>query len=281
VKKQLILASVFAILVFTLFYYGKTVPKKELLSNTPKKDIKVFNINALIAEYKTKLPPSQLTYLSALENTITRGDVKAQQIKQHFELANFWKDSAKALDPYIYYLSEASKLDNSEKNLTFAAQLILANLRQEPDEAKLNWQTQQAIGLFEKALAINPNNDDLKIGLGSCYIFGKGRTGDATQTMQGIQKVLEVVRKDSTNMKAQLVLGIGGFTSGQYDKAIERLSKVVVAQPKNLEAIAFLADAYAAKGSKQEAIKWYEVSKKLANDLHYAEEVDQRIKELK
>jgi tetratricopeptide (TPR) repeat protein len=281
VKKQLIIASIGVLLTISLFYFGNTVPKKEAVTSTPKGQIKQLNINDLLADYKSKLSPSQLSYLSNLENSITRGDVKAQQIKQNFELANFWKDSAKAFDPYIYYLSEASKLDNSEKNLTFAAQLILANLRQEPDEAKLNWQTQQAIGLFEKAIAINPNNDDLKIGLGSCYIFGKGRTGGPTETMQGIQKVLEVVRRDSTNMKAQLVLGIGGYTSGQYDKAIERLSKVVVAQPQNLEAIAFLADAYAAKGNKAEAIKWYMVSKKMANDSHYAEEVDQRIKELK
>ncbi len=279
-KKQLFIAGIGIILLLSLFFFGKTVPKKEAVANTPKKDVKELNINTLIKEYKSKLSPSQVTYLSSLENNITRGDVKTQQIKQYFDIANFWKDSAKAFDPYIYYLSEASKLENSEKNLTFAAQLILANLRQEPDEAKLNWQTQQAIGLFEKALAINPNSDDLKIGLGSCYIFGKGRTGGATETMQGIQKVLEVVRRDSTNMKAQLVLGIGGAISGQYDKAIERLQKVVKAQPQNLEAIAFLADAYAAKGDKAEAIKWYMVSKKMANDPHYTEEVDQRIKEL-
>jgi tetratricopeptide (TPR) repeat protein len=281
VKKQLIIAGLGAILIFTLFYFGKTVPKKEAIANTPKKEVKELNINTLLAEYKSKLSPSQQAYVSTLENNISRGDVKAQQIKQNFELANFWKDSVKAFDPYIYYLSEASKLDNSEKNLTFAAQLILANLRQEPDEAKLNWQTQQAIGLFEKALAINPNNDDLKIGLGSCYIFGKGRTGGATETMQGIQKILEVVRKDSTNMKAQLVLGVGGAMSGQYDKAIERLSKVIKAQPQNLEAIDYLANCYAAKGDKAEAIKWFEVAKKMASDHHYIEEIDQRIKELK
>jgi tetratricopeptide (TPR) repeat protein len=279
-KKQLVITGLAAILVLTLFYFGKTVPKKEAIANAQKKEIKAFNINDLIAEYKLKLSTTQLTYLANLENNVTSGDVTAQQIKQNTALANFWKDSAKAFEPYIYYLSEASKLENSEKNLTFAAQLILANLRTEQDEAKLNWQTQQAIGLFEKALAINANNDDLKIGLGSCYIFGKGRFGGPTETMQGIQKVLEVVRKDSTNMKAQLVLGIGGAMSGQYDKAIERLSKVVVAQPTNLEAIDYLANTYAAKGNKVEAIKWFEVAKKLANDPHYTEDANERIKEL-
>ena len=74
--------------------------------------------------------------------------------------------------------------------------------------------------------------------------------------MEGIQTLLSVVREDSTNMKAQLVLGIGGFTSGQYDKALERFQKVVTAEPGNLEAVAFLADTYAASGNKAEAVKW-------------------------
>ena len=56
---------------------------------------------------------------------------------------------------------------------------------------------------------------------------------------------------------------------------------MITTEPQNLEAIAFLADTYAAKGDKQEAIKWYQLSKRMANDPHYTEEVDQRIKELK
>ena len=71
------------------------------------------------------------------------------------------------------------------------------------------------------------------------------------------------------------------FRSGQFDKAILRFQKVVNAQPDNAEAVAYLADAYAGKGNKAEAIKWYTVSKRLINDSHYTEEVDARIKTLK
>ena len=34
-------------------------------------------------------------------------------------------------------------------------------------------------------------------------------------------------------MKAQMMLGMGGSISGQYDKTVERLLKVVKAQPDN------------------------------------------------
>ena len=210
-----------------------------------------------------------------------RGDVASQQATQNMRLANFWKDSVHSVEPYLYYLSEFAKLDKSEKNLTFAAQLILNTLRGEQDVAKLTWEAEEAIALFEKALEINPNNDDAKIGLGSCYILGKGRIGQPEQTMKGIQQLLSVVRNDSNNMKAQMMLGVGGYMSGQYDKAIERLQKVVKSQPDNIEAIAFLADTYAAKGNKAEAVKWYLILKRLANDEHYSQEVDERIKSLR
>lgn len=250
-------------------------------TSVPTSKVPAFDIQQFIAEEKTHLTPSQAVALGKLENSITRGDLVTQQIDANNRLANFWKDSGHSIEPYIFYLSEAAKLDKSEKSLTFAAQFALTSVRMEQDEVKLNWKTALAISLFEMALAQNPNNDDLKVGLGSCYVFGKGKFGGPQETMKGVQQLLEVVRRDSTNMQAQLVLGVGGMVSGQYDKAIDRLLKVANALPDNLEAAAYLADAYAASGNKEQAIKWYQVSKKLANDPHYTKEVDERIRTLR
>ena len=280
-KKQLIISIAALALVILLFKFGSTVAPKTKVQAPVVNKVPTFDILQFIDAEKKHLTPSQIISLGKLENSVTRGDVSNQLITANTQLANFWKDSARSFEPYVYYLSEAAKLDKSEKNLTFAAQLILENLRAEQDEAKLNWKTAQAIALFEKAIELNPNNDDLKVGLGSCYILGKGRVGGPEETMKGIQQLLSVVRKDSNNMKAQMMLGVGGLVSGQYDKALERLQKVVKAQPDNLEAVAFLADTYAAKGDKAEAIKWYTISKRLVNDPHYSQEVDERIKTLK
>jgi tetratricopeptide (TPR) repeat protein len=280
-KKQLIISIAALALVILLFKFGSTVAPKTKVQAPVVNKVPTFDILQFIDAEKKHLTPSQIISLGKLENSVTRGDVSNQLITANTQLANFWKDSARSFEPYVYYLSEAAKLDKSEKNLTFAAQLILENLRAEQDEAKLNWKTAQAIALFEKAIELNPNNDDLKVGLGSCYILGKGRVGGPEETMKGIQQLLSVVRKDSNNMKAQMMLGVGGYVSGQYDKAVERLQKVIKAQPDNVEAVAFLADTYAAKGDKAEAIKWYTISKRLVNDPHYSQEVDERIKTLK
>ncbi|MGF2413944.1 tetratricopeptide repeat protein [Ferruginibacter sp.] len=279
-NKKILLAAAGLLVVAVLFFFGRTVEKKSKSATptTAQPAAPQFNITEYISQAKQKLPALQIVTLGKLENSVTRGDVLNQQIVANNQLANFWKDSVHAFEPYAYYLSKSVKLENSEKNLTFAAQLILDNLRGEQDAAKLNWKTEQAIELFEQAIKLNPESDDLKIGLGSCYIYGKGRTGKPEETMKGIQQLLAVVKKDSSNMRAQLVLGVGGFLSGQYDKAIDRLLKVVKFDPGNLEAVAFLADAYASKGNKIEAVKWYQVMKKLADNPEYDREIDQRIK---
>lgn len=265
------------IVLFVLLFFGKTSAPKVDLPNT-EQIAPAFNIKEAIANDKQNLSPSQLISLSKIENSISRGDVKSQSAEQLKQLANFWKDSADLFVPYAYYLSEAAKLDNSEKNLTFAARLILENMKREDSAAVKSWEAQTAATLFEKALQLDPQNDDLKVGLGSCYIYGQGMVGDPQQTMRGIQQLLEVVRKDSNNMKAQMVLGIGAVISNQYEKAIERLNKVVAFDPNNLEAVSWLADAYAGVGDKVNATKWYQNAKKLVNNPAFSKEVDERIK---
>lgn len=279
--KQLLFTLSGLILVILLFFFGRTVAPKKTNGTPVAPEVKAFDISQFIEKEKKRLTASQAAAIGKLENSLIREDALNQRATSYMQLADFWKDSIHSVDPYIYYLSESSKLDKSEKNLTFAARLILDNLRIEQDEAKLKWKSDLAIDLFERALELSPDNDDLKIGLGSCYIFGKGRSGNPQETMKGIQQLLSVVRKDSNNMKAQMMLGVGGYISRQYDKAVERLQKVVKAQPDNMEAVAFLADTYAAKGDKQEAIKWYLVSKRMVNDPHYSQEVDERIRQLR
>lgn len=283
-KQQFILLAGGLLILSSLLFFGKTVAKKDptiTKSAGNKPTAPIFNIVEYISEAKKKLTVPQLDYVNKLENGVSRGDVKEQQIKVYNQLATFWDDSLHEHELHLFYTSESAKLVNSEKNLTFAAQMMLDDLRNESDAALRGWKGEQAIDLFERAIAINPDNVTLKVGLGSCYVFGKGMAGDPQETMKGIQQLLQVVRNDSMNMQAQLVLGIGGVISNQYSKAVERLLIVIKNQPENLEAVSWLADAYAGSGDKSNALKWYEISKRMVNNPAYSKEVDERIKMLK
>ena len=211
---------------------------------------------------------------------LVRGDIKNQQIDADRQLAVFWKDSVQnGFLASAYYTGEAAKLENSEKSLTFAAQLFLNNLRAQDNPALKNWMANQSRDLFERAEILNPDNDSTKIGLGATYIFGG--SGGPEDVMKGIQKILEVTRRDSLNMYAQLMLGLGGIESGQYDRATQRLLKVVHYDPGNLEAVLNLGEAYERMGNLPSAKAWYTAAKKLTNNQELIDAIDERLGSLK
>ena len=244
---------------------------------------KSVGLQEILQAYQARLTPAQLSYVDRLQQSVVRGDVQSQQLNVDRRLADFWKDSVNdGFILYAYYTGEAAKLEKSEKKLTFAAQLFLGSLRGQDNPEYNTWMATNAKELFEKALELNPDNDSSKVGLGASYIFGS-QAGNPMEVMQGIQRILEVARRDSTNMYAQLMLGWGGLQSGQYDKAIERLTTVVRHQPANIEAILLLAEVNQQKGNKADAVKWYEAAKEQIGDRDsgMAREIDQRIQSLK
>ncbi len=275
-KQQFILVGSGVVLFCLIYFFGRTIPPKNK-SLPPAPQGATIDINTILSASKAQLTSQQQMYVSQLESSVVRGDTKTQQALVYRQLADFWKDSAHLLLPYAYYTGQAAELENSEKSLTFAAHFFLESLRQQNDPGLKRWMGTEAKELFEKALLLNPGNDSLKIGLGSCYLFGN----ISENPMQGIQLIREVADRDPGNMYAQFTLGMGSMMSGQLDKAIERLSVVIKAQPANLEVMIMLAEAYEQKGDNINAVKWYESSKKLIDNPDINSEIDKRIKLLK
>ena len=193
--------------VFSLYYFGRTTEKKSLSPQQETPSVSTFNFSSFLGAEKQKLPLTIRQLTESLELQAQNAS-DTEKINYFTNLAGIWRDSAGQPELYGYYTGEAAKLANSEKKLTFAAQLTVDILRRQKDESRVDWLSSRSIDLFERAIRLNPDNDDLKVGLGSAYIFGRGRTGHPEETMKGVQQLLAVARKDSNNMKAQLMLGI-------------------------------------------------------------------------
>lgn len=275
-KQQWIVAIGSLLLLFVLYFFGRTKPNPKGVTQTTRDTASsVLGGEQLIAEAKKALTPAQQARISALENSITRGDLVGQKIALYGQLASFWRDSAGNRLPYVYYLGEKAKLENTEKNLNFAAQSYLEELKSVPDPAARTWMANEAQTLFSRSLEINPANDSAKVGWGSTFIFGASGA-----PMEGIMKIREVAEKDSTFMYAQFMLGYGAMMTGQYDRAVERLLKVVKNQPGNMEAVFLLGEAYERAGNKTEAVKWYTVGRKSVSNPELLKAIDEKIKTL-
>src|SRR5215212_10522000 len=99
-----------------------------------------LSIDSILYHAKEKLSADQIKRLGLLEHSISRGDVKEQQLHLYHQMAAFWLDSAKSFQPFAWYTAEAARLENSEKSLTFAARLFLNGLSEETNPEIRQWE---------------------------------------------------------------------------------------------------------------------------------------------
>ena len=277
-KPQLILILSGLLLFSVLYFFTPRFTAKEANAPSQSAENQVVTTESILNTAKLALSESQKISLLSIENQLIKAKNAQDSLKSYKALTKFWADSAQKLAPYLYFSYSAALLENSEKSLTFAAQLLVDNLLT-PDAppALLPWIAGNAKVLLEKALVINPKNDSAKINLGACYLFGNL----SDNPMQGITKIKEVVDKDSTNAYGQLILALGGKKSGQYDKAIERFLTVIKIQPNHIEAMIHLAECYELTDQKALAIEWYTKVRNSVNIPEAKEAISKRIKELK
>lgn len=234
------------------------------------KEVKAIAFSDLLESAKKKLPAEKLMLINEWENKVVRGDVKTQQIAAYKQLYSVW-DSLNQLPIAAHYLAEAAKLENSEKSLTFAANLFLEHLQHAQEPGVMKWEAQQAIELLDKAITLNPGNDSLKIRQALVYM----NTGEP---MTGVQKLRALVAEHPDNVEAQVTLANLAITSGQYDKAIERLETLLQKKPDEAKAIFVLAEAYKSKGDIKKAVALFQKCKELLKDPSLKAEIDNYIK---
>lgn len=232
-----------------------------------------FSTDYILSQSKNALPVYQQDYLKALDAKLSGANNHATVLQS---LASFWIDTVHNHILGAYYIGKIGKLENSQKKLTFAARLMLDNLMSEENAPMQKWIGQQTKELFETVLALDPANDSAKVGLGAAYLFGNF----SENPMAGISLLREVTDKDPSNAYANLMLGMGGIRSGQFDKAIERFEKVLEVNPDNLQAIFHIAETYDRKGDKQNAIKWYKTAEEKIAIPEAKQEIKDRIKQL-
>ena len=279
-KQQWIAAAAGVALLFVIFIFGKFSPAHEDHEGHDHAQDKVgqkeFDINVYIGELKKTMTPTQSAYLTSLEDALTRGDLVTQRKANYQSLSNFWRDSLHSFLPYVYYLGEKAKLENSEKNLNFAAHSMLEELRGVTDPGLKTWMANQANDLFMQSLKLNPNNDSAIIGQGSTFFFGASGA-----PMEGIMKIRAVAEKNPNNVFAQFMLGYGGMISGQNEKAIERFKRVVELDPENTEAVFLLAELYEKSGDKNQAVEWYQKGLKNVKNPELLKALEEKINSLK
>ncbi|MBE7176809.1 MAG: tetratricopeptide repeat protein [Mucilaginibacter polytrichastri] len=231
-----------------------------------------INVQYASAQARQQLDAGLAQHIGQLETQLSSAKDPAAVQK---ELAKAWDDVNQPA-PSAFYYEEVAKQENS-----FAAWLITGEKFN--DAVKFSTDTlaqpayvQHAAQAFEQATKLDPKNLDAKTGLGIAYV-----NGGASSPMQGISLLLDVVKSDPDNIKANLQLGLFSLQSGQYDKAVERFKTVTRVRP-DVESYFYLAESYKQVGQKQLAVEAYEKCKELSGgDAALSKKIDEYINEAK
>lgn len=274
------------ILIALLYWGGNTVPphvdKPAAMqgpssggAGTPGPNtVKAVSFDEILTASRKQLAKAAADSVAAIEKEITAISDSSRMAVVFTRLSGVWERS-KQYPVAVFYRAQAAKLENSEKSLTFAAQLFLELLEHEGERAVQLWEATEAIGCAERVLKMHPENEEAKLIMASAYIQG------TSEPMKGVQMALGIAKEKPDNVPANMLLGRMSIQSGQFEKAVKRFETVLAKEPDNKEALYFLAQAYEGTGNKQKAIELLEKCKKVVNNPEFSKEIDQHINSLK
>ena len=280
-SRQIAVTGAIVLLVAFLFsrdIKGLVKPKEEnsssaaagqMMSESAVQEIslsEVSNIgkNTISAGLSAEITSLENAYNAAADN---------EKIDAARLLAQKWDDLEQAI-PSALYLEIVAKGLPTLPNWLKAGDMFLKAFENSRDSILQPALLQHANLAYTNALSIDSADADAKTGAGITIVNGMGAP------MQGIAMLLDVVKQDPKNLKANMSLGTFAIKSGQFDKAITRFNDIIAIKPSP-DAYFYLATAYENLGKNTEAIAAYLKSKELAANPTLSKFIDGKVLELK
>jgi tetratricopeptide (TPR) repeat protein len=272
-KGQIALGVGTIILALALYFGGKTVVKKE---QTAIVKTESFSFEQYEQQQTAKLLPAEKSQLAAITEALkaVKPADTATFKKLYLKTSDFWKNlNNPALGAYYFY--QFAKIEGTKAAMENAGDVLVSAYKSTEDSVILNNLITFALRSYEDAVLKDGNDVDLKIKLADAYVQG------SQEPMKGIGILRQLSDSLPDNVPVLLALGRLSIQSGQYDKAKERLQKILQLEPQNTEALYFLAITEAQLGHDDEAIRLFEMCKLLVNNIEFNKEIDEIVKNLK
>lgn len=274
---QIVIIAGIVLLVGFLFSQdikGLVKPKEDAVSAMPTEaqapGLSLLEASATAKNLISNAAAKEFTALEAAYQKAS-GEEKINQAKV---LAQKWDDLEQAI-PSALYLEEVANGQANLTNWVKAGDRFLKAFDNTQDSIAKPIMLQKANHAFGEAIAIDSTSLDAKTGMGVVIVNGAGAP------MEGIAMLLDVVKKDPKNFKANMNLGMFAIKSGQFDKAITRFEDIIKNIKATPDSYFYLATAYENLGKNKEAIDAYLQSKKLAANPTLSSFIDKKVAELK
>lgn len=268
------------VLVTVLFLFGKTrFPEgkesgKSQASAQSENNNQQLDIPTLLSLAQKTLNADELDSVTVLTGKLENAADNQSKKRLLSQLADVWLKTGNLIVS-ANYSEQLCAVEPTKKNWEQAAERYFLGMQNTTDTLARIFAAGRAISSFDELIKMDSSNMNYKVSQALCYIDGKD------DIMGGVQILKEVEKHDPDNETMNLTLGRLSIMSGQYDKAIPRLERLVKSHPQNAEGLLHLGEAYRAVGKKEEAIKAFEKCKSLLQNTEAIKQIDNLIHQLK
>jgi len=277
-----VLAVLLTLGLIAFIYFNGRNNSSTLNKGTPMNDghpgqgaatpIGAFDFKLLESDIKSKLPVGAASYINNIEKRVGVGKPSEKDLLLLADKFDSLKQPALA---GFYYKKLTEQYPGNEKYLAGCGERFFEAVGQVNDSASMAYFVDLSIQNYEKAVKMNPGDLDSKAHLAVDYIDGKG------DVMKGVGMLREVNQADPENKFVLFELGVLSMRSGQWDKAVERFSKLVQVEPENPDNMRYLGQSYQGQGNKDKALEAYQKYKQMVQRPQLKAEADALINSLK
>ena len=238
------------ILLFAGMYFGlNTKPKRQkAIEKSRAIEAESTDINALLNDAKSGLSNVESSQIAALELQLNQANTDSVRIEILKELSGNWY-RLERVEIAGFYAENIAEIENNDEAWSIAGTTYAIGVQRTNEDKVKRFCFGRAVRAFENAISLNPSNTTHKVNLAVCY----AENPLPENPMKGILMLTDLVEKEPDNVLVLTTLGRFAIQTGQFDKAIERLQKVLLLEPENNKANCLLAQAYQGKGNNTEA----------------------------
>jgi lipopolysaccharide biosynthesis regulator YciM len=272
--KPIYLAIIGVLLVVIIFFFGKmngpvsnTAQSEHANKPSTTNTNSSIDFNAIIVEAKKNIDVSKRKQIDSLENKLQVATNKDDKIISLNKLISAWQNAGSKIIT-ADYANQLAELTNSPSDLAKAGNHLVLAFETVADSSLQKPLIDMAYNTLQKAIKADSNNLENFANLGACLMEGRN------QVMDGVLILKDVVKKSPNHLKANFILAKFAVVSGQYDKAITRLEKLILNNPTYTDAYLVLANAYASKGETQKAKQTLQNCQQHTTDAQIKTELD-------
>lgn len=259
-RLQWIVIGISVALFFILYFGCETTPKNiKTLEKSRALSSEGTDVVSLLAEAKTGLSSMASNKILALEvqlEEMLEDTARSTALKQ---LSSEWYNQGHA-GIAGHYAQEVAAIENTEESWSIAGTTYSICIQRAKEERVKSFCTVRAVNAFENAISIKPENLAHQVNLALVYTYNP----PPDNPMQGILMLRTLNQKAPDNVLVLNTLARLAIQTGQYDKAIERLSKAWSLEENNLTTACLLAQAYEGAGENAKAEQYLALCRSLS-----------------